>query len=57
MFLIRFIFLLQGYGWTLLHQRRSEAAVRIFFYKIGVLEIFLEFKNSLENTYVGITFL
>ena len=35
--------MLQACGWTLLHRRSSEAAVRRCFYKIGVLENFAKF--------------
>ena len=47
------ISLLQGYGRTLLHQRRSEAAVRTCFTKLVSLKIL---QNSQENTCAGVTF-
>ena len=40
------ISVLQGYGRTLLHQRRSEAAVRRCFYKIDVLQNFAKFTGK-----------
>ena len=54
-FLTRFyhIFILQGYGRTLLHQRGLEAAVRRYFTKKVLLKIL---QNSQENTCARVTF-